>query len=740
MYVTLGNENGGIVTNLAVEGVACHAAQRVLAEKNSILKIKIRGSGLNAELMGELVWIGPTQKELGIRFKDLSASAQKDVTDWIRRESLFETHDSQPVWKEPAGPKPMPAMPGLTAFGDKPDPRSLSAALALSQAKTVQGRPVVQVGETAVAAPEKASLPAVNDPSNEKPVVPVTPEITSPIQARDVAPTKPANLSQASADAKAAALERFLFSPVDQPVPRQIYSEPAPSEQVAPAADTILSAAAEVEEPITVEAKQSPSVPAEDAGRTKIPAMEESKAIPAATAIPVSDAPPSVTYGSASILETREPSPVSAEPARRSEISWSDENVALTDSATIPATLPIVDPVPTSALMSHAVSAPEAAEQSKSSATEEFVVARNSDAVASLPAAIESADSSMARMGAELSHISAEPVQGSKIPTAQEMELIPAQAPVADLPPVEASATALAPFRQDLPWVLAIPPEDVAARKVEEPEPVRFLALPDYPFPIAPSRDEISTAREELAQQPLKPAGNAMSAAAKKVPAPSDRATQSPVTARAGSAADKWIPPALLLAWRRGNPQQRALLASSGAACVVILVLVLGLTTYHINNPIGGSATDGSLQPSLEQQPQSQQSTQQSPPQSTSPSSPQLLTSPAAAGSGAGSAQATSAQPYPIPPVPPKGTSSHQHRDESTPVSDFLINLFGHKEEKAPQLDEDQVGVQVWTSQTSGYYYCTDTDYYKNVWPGSFMTQADAIQAGYRARLGNFCN
>jgi len=77
---------------------------------------------------------------------------------------------------------------------------------------------------------------------------------------------------------------------------------------------------------------------------------------------------------------------------------------------------------------------------------------------------------------------------------------------------------------------------------------------------------------------------------------------------------------------------------------------------------------------------------------------------------------------------------------QATQPASFLDRLFGSDTQEVNQLEENQVGVHVWTSQSSGYYYCTDSDYYKTVQPGSFMEQGDALQSGYRPRLGSFCN
>ena len=65
---------------------------------------------------------------------------------------------------------------------------------------------------------------------------------------------------------------------------------------------------------------------------------------------------------------------------------------------------------------------------------------------------------------------------------------------------------------------------------------------------------------------------------------------------------------------------------------------------------------------------------------------------------------------------------------------------FGYEPETRTEIDETQVGVQVWTLKTSGYYYCADSQFYNMTQPGTFMTQGDALQSGYRPKLGQFCD
>ncbi len=131
IYAQLGPDNGGIVLNLGMDGLACHAAHNLIADKNSVIKLRLRGSGLNADVTGELVWLDGNQKEVGISFKSLPARVRHDIADWIARESPLVTQ---------AGPGQTRQEKSISAIADIAVPekrtvlRSLSAALALSRA------------------------------------------------------------------------------------------------------------------------------------------------------------------------------------------------------------------------------------------------------------------------------------------------------------------------------------------------------------------------------------------------------------------------------------------------------------------------------------------------------------------------------------------------------------------------------------------------------------------------------
>jgi hypothetical protein len=73
-------------------------------------------------------------------------------------------------------------------------------------------------------------------------------------------------------------------------------------------------------------------------------------------------------------------------------------------------------------------------------------------------------------------------------------------------------------------------------------------------------------------------------------------------------------------------------------------------------------------------------------------------------------------------------------------LSKIANSILGNDSDGNHKISDYQMGLEVWTSQSSGYYYCSDDPYAKQVQDGSPMLQGDALQAGYRPRLGQFCN
>jgi hypothetical protein len=464
VYVHLGPDNGGIIINLGVDGVACQAARKLTAKKNTILNVRLRGSGLDVNLVGEIIWQGASQKEIGICFKDLPASQQQDIADWIARQ---EQASKAPPLDEFPPPKSMPAMPEVFAPGVGYVPHSLSAAFRMP-------------------------------------------------------PTKPAD---------------------------------------------------------------PPSVAVEGVINSRLPAPVES-----ATGI----------------------------------------------SASTPR-LEIVSPIQDCNVPSGGLAANAQGQHADSLAPTESFQAEQLSQIHPPP---------------ELSPIRR-----------------PRQAPAGNTTPIVLPKEPIPPVRKALPKASAEFPGKTELRKTEEIKPI--------------SQDRVSSPPDSLL---------------------------------AATAAERWIPPALLVAWRRGNRQQKILLAAIPAACLLIFALIFTLAADHIESSSRRSVEAGSLQQSI-------------------------------ARPAASSVSADSAQTRPLPASPAPSAAPQPQDDQPSLLDRFAETFLGYKPEKPEAdtyiqipIDKNHAGVRVWTSKSSGYYYCTDSPYYMMLQPGTFMTQRDALQSGYQPKLGQFCN
>jgi hypothetical protein len=177
------------------------------------------------------------------------------------------------------------------------------------------------------------------------------------------------------------------------------------------------------------------------------------------------------------------------------------------------------------------------------------------------------------------------------------------------------------------------------------------------------------------------------------------------------STAKGWIPPALLAAWTQGNRQRKVLLAGSGAACFGVFAFLLILGVAHAGHSSKGPVAGETLQ------------------------APAVGAPGASFNDSASQAGANLPPPALSSPVVPR-----THRRPVSLLKAIVDGALGRQDDGNAAIDGDQIGVQVWTSKSNGYYYCTDSDYYKAVQPGSFMAQGDALQSGYRPKLGRYCD
>jgi len=87
-YVHLGEGNGGIVLNISEGGVAVQAAE-VLDDGEGVIamRIEIPRSRKRLEVRGEIMWVGESRKESGLRFVDLQEDALQRIRSWMAREA-----------------------------------------------------------------------------------------------------------------------------------------------------------------------------------------------------------------------------------------------------------------------------------------------------------------------------------------------------------------------------------------------------------------------------------------------------------------------------------------------------------------------------------------------------------------------------------------------------------------------------------------------------------------------------
>src|ERR1700675_1991213 len=84
-YIDLGESNGGIVLNVSETGIGIQAVE--MLEDAVSVRLQLSGSKKRLEVRTEVAWIGPSKKEAGLRFVDLSQDTLKQIRTWIACEA-----------------------------------------------------------------------------------------------------------------------------------------------------------------------------------------------------------------------------------------------------------------------------------------------------------------------------------------------------------------------------------------------------------------------------------------------------------------------------------------------------------------------------------------------------------------------------------------------------------------------------------------------------------------------------
>jgi PilZ domain len=125
VYVELGPGNGGIIVNLGTGGLSLHAAVKLNAETELTLRFRLEPTGEPIEVAGRVAWLGPSQKEAGISFTNLSSDAERRIAAWIAEQEQPVSVTQRDISPEPKSPSMRGAEAPLSMRA--PVPASLAA-------------------------------------------------------------------------------------------------------------------------------------------------------------------------------------------------------------------------------------------------------------------------------------------------------------------------------------------------------------------------------------------------------------------------------------------------------------------------------------------------------------------------------------------------------------------------------------------------------------------------------------
>jgi TonB family protein len=97
-YVTLGENNGGIVTDISETGIGMTAAVPLHENSSCYLSFQLPELDTAIETRAEIVWMTESKKEAGFRFEGLPEEAREQIRNWVT--SPERVNDKSQTWKE----------------------------------------------------------------------------------------------------------------------------------------------------------------------------------------------------------------------------------------------------------------------------------------------------------------------------------------------------------------------------------------------------------------------------------------------------------------------------------------------------------------------------------------------------------------------------------------------------------------------------------------------------------------
>ncbi|MGA8675865.1 MAG: energy transducer TonB [Candidatus Acidiferrales bacterium] len=168
-YVTLGEDNGGIIANISESGMYVTAGQPLRESFFSRVSFKIPQTDGAIETQGEVVWTSESNKEAGVRFVELGEESRELIRKWVAPARKNGSRLARPAENSRGGKKQVNLTPPPTP------------TLPLSESASVE--PAAQSNRDPAGAEPREVIP----PATSEPYVPRDPERVPAAVARSIA-------------------------------------------------------------------------------------------------------------------------------------------------------------------------------------------------------------------------------------------------------------------------------------------------------------------------------------------------------------------------------------------------------------------------------------------------------------------------------------------------------------------------------------------------------------------------
>lgn len=203
-YLDIGPDNGGILLNLSEDGLALQAVAPLHGVKELQLGIQLPHSDTRIETAAEIVWLGATSRQAGVRFLNLADAARAQIREWIDSQPAVSTSSvTQLPVQEPAA-RPIEQDSSAPEQGSTPESRRekwLNLMAELEEGTTLREEPAVEPLEAVPQASSEFADPAPKPVPVPRPRPTIVPKPALHKAGSEAALPSPAPQAQGSAGA-----------------------------------------------------------------------------------------------------------------------------------------------------------------------------------------------------------------------------------------------------------------------------------------------------------------------------------------------------------------------------------------------------------------------------------------------------------------------------------------------------------------------------------------------------------